>query len=117
MSVNDGLPILSGLTETKEVKKMGKVIFISGPITDEPNYKNNFICAERKLKLLGYEVVNPTILPIISDWDRDVYMDICINLLCFCDSIYMLIGYNKSIGALQELEFARRHGKEIIYER
>lgn len=94
------------------------MIYISGRITGITNYMWWFANAEKKLKEIGYkEVVNPArtclTLPELS---HDDYMTVCMALLSLCDSIYMLKGYERSKGAMQELEYAKEHGYEILKE-
>lgn len=94
------------------------MIYISGGITGITNYFWQFANAEKKLREMGYkEVVNPArtclTLPELS---HDEYMTVCMALLSLCDSIYMLKGYECSKGAMQEFEYAKKHGYKVVYE-
>ena len=93
-----------------------KKIYISGKITDNPNYKADFEAAELALKIAGFQPVNPAEehLPDGATWAD--YMRQDIKLLCDCDAIYMLNGWRESAGAKIEHKLARDLGIEIIYE-
>ena len=93
-----------------------KKIYISGKITDNPNYKADFEAAELALKIAGFQPVNPAEehLPDGATWAD--YMRHDIKLLCDCDAIYMLNGWRESAGAKIEHKLARDLGMEIIYE-
>lgn len=94
------------------------MIYISGGITGVKNYMWHFDKSEKKLISDGYmQIINPAkvscALPVLS---HDGYMTVCMALLSLCDSIYMLKGYERSKGAMQELEYAREHGYKVVYE-
>ena len=93
-----------------------KKIYISGKITDNANYKADFQAAELALKIAGFQPVNPAEekLPDGATWAD--YMRHDIKLLCDCDAIYMLDGWQESAGAKIEHKLARKLGIEIIYE-
>ena len=93
-----------------------KKIYISGKITNNANYKADFEAAELALKIAGFQPVNPAEekLPDGATWAD--YMRHDIKLLCDCDAIYMLDGWQESAGAKIEHKLARNLGIEIIYE-
>ena len=93
-----------------------KKIYISGKITDNPNYKAEFEAAELALKIAGFQPVNPAEehLPDGATWAD--YMRHDIKLLCDCGAIYMLNGWKQSQGAKIEHKLARDLKLEIIYE-
>ena len=92
-------------------------VYISGKITDNPNYTADFEAAESALKIAGFQPVNPAEehLPDGATWAD--YMRHDIKLLCDCDAIYMLNGWRESAGARIEHKLAQELGIEIIYER
>jgi hypothetical protein len=94
-------------------------VYISGPITGyKNNNENSFANAEYTLKHKGYEVINP--LDVCASLPKDTiyteYMRFDIRALTFCDSIYMLKGWEKSKGANIELTVAKAIGLNILYE-
>lgn len=98
---------------------MGKKIFISGAITNDPDHKTKFAEAEKHLQEQGYVVVNPAKLSEIMNPDEfqwEDYIKVTITMLCACDSIYMLQGWQESKGAREEELYAWVHGKEIIHQ-
>ena len=89
-------------------------IYIAGPITGIEDYKGKFEEAEERLGKLGGIVLNPAVLP--AGLTQEEYMRICIPMLNICDTIYMLSGWEKSVGAKIEHSLAVQAGKTIIYE-
>lgn len=100
----------------KEIRN--RKIYISGGVTGVSDYMEHFEKAERKLKQLGYEVVNPVkihaLMPKSSTYEE--YMDISFALLKQCDSIYMLSNWEHSSGAKREAKLAKDKGLEFMYE-
>lgn len=94
------------------------MIYISGKITGTNDYLDRFERAENDLIFLGYDVVNPARinanLPTVCT-HKD-YMTVSIALLSICDTIFMLKGYEKSMGAMEELRYAVKNGYTIIKE-
>ena len=45
-------------------------VYISGAITNNPNYKEDFANAEKLLKKHGFEVVNPASLGEVDGWEN-----------------------------------------------
>ena len=85
-----------------------KRVYISGGITGVENYKESFSKKQTELEKNGFEVINPALLgnimPKSASWEE--YMIICVDLLCMCDYICMLCGWEKSEGAKAELKFS-----------
>lgn len=94
------------------------MIYISGPITGVDNYQMNFFIAEQRLKKRLKRIINPAKLQdCLPELTHSEYMTICMAELSLCDSIYMLKGYEKSKGAMQELKWAEENGLKIIKEK
>lgn len=93
-------------------------IYISGSITKDKGYYQRFLNAENHIKAQGFEVINPArigkILP--KSFTHGDYMDIDYALLQKCDCIYMLKGFACSIGAKNELNYAKEHGIRVLYQ-
>lgn len=105
-----GLPV-DMLFPTKEridkynfVRDKKPKVYISGKITglEEKVYKNNFNSAELYLTGLGYDAVNPVSEVTIPNGTWEDYMRRDIKLLCDCDYIYLIEGWEDSDGASLE---------------
>jgi len=98
-------------------------IYISGPISHDPNHEVAFMAAEDYLKYLGYEVANPVDIPPqeFDGPDRDIkkwtyYMRESVKILMECDQIYMLEGWDDSRGAKLEHHIACELSIPRMYE-
>ena len=88
-------------------------VYISGAITNNPNYKEQFKAAEERLKLAGHFVINPA---TNQGYTYKEYIDMGLFELMHCEAIYMLRGWENSTGAKLELEYAKEVGLEIMYQ-
>ena len=95
-----------------------KKTYISGQITGiETEAPLLFEAAEKKLKKLGFEPINPiTINHDHHDKSWVNYMREDIKALCDCDSIFMLSNWTNSRGAIIENTLAEFMGLEVMYE-
>ncbi len=90
-------------------------VYIAGRISNYPQFKEHFKRVENDLKKVQDVIVlNPAILP--PELTQEEYMRICIPMLNICDSIFMLEGWENSVGASIEHALAKQAGKRIIYE-
>ena len=92
-------------------------IYISGAITNNPNYKEDFEKAEKQLKYDGYEVINPTMVELPTSCTHADYMKVDFALLDLADGIYLLSNYEKSKGACMEYGYALAKDKTILFEK
>lgn len=86
-------------------------IYIAGPITNTPNYKQAFDQKESDLISKGYQVINPAILP--EGFMHSEYMHICYAMIDVCDAITLLPGWEESKGAQLEFNYAVKKEKFI----
>lgn len=92
-------------------------VYISGKITGNKNYKEQFNNAEQKLLKSGVEVFNPVnvSIPVENPTYKD-YMKADIQQLINCDCIFMLKNWRTSKGATLEHKIAIALDLIIIYE-
>lgn len=100
----------------KKINEIQKpqIVYLSGKISGDKNYKEKFEKYKKKFTAEGYIVLNPAeiSLPEYSNsWYQ--YMMVCLNLLKNADIIFLLDDYKDSTGALIELEFAKKMNKII----
>jgi hypothetical protein len=93
---------------------MHKNIYIAGKITGLENFKEKFEAAETDLKERGFIPMNPAKLN--SGFSHAEYMHICYAMIDICDSVYMLLDWEESKGAVMEYNYAVKNHKEIIRE-
>lgn len=86
-------------------------VYISGAITNNPNYFNQFGETEGKLIAKGHNVINPA---RNQGYTYKEYIDIGLFELMHCDAIYMLEGWEESTGARLEYEYAVAVGLEVL---
>lgn len=95
-------------------------VYISGPISSDPDFDYRFDDISRKLAKRGYITVNPSKLNnmYLSNNDEDLnwtfWMKKAIPLLCECEAIYMMKGWQKSKGCKTEYYLAKQLGLKFI---
>lgn len=95
----------------------GKIVYLSGRITDNENYKKEFAAAHLFLSQMGYIVINPAELDEVAEGlTYEQYMQVCYRLVDIADIIFMVSGWQKSKGANAELSYAKSLGKEVKYQ-
>lgn len=94
-----------------------KIVYLSGKITGNENYKEVFSKAEQFLVNKGCCVLNPTRLYEVSkELAYEQYMKLCYTLIDICDVVFMVSGWQESKGAKAELLYAKSLNKEITYQ-
>lgn len=93
-------------------------IYISGPITNVPDYKDKFTKAEEKIKeeFPEAEIINPTMVELPESCTHDDYMKIDFMLLDLADAIFMMQGWDNSKGACMEYGYAMAKDLIILTE-
>lgn len=92
-------------------------IYISGAMTSDPDYEKKFNAAERwiRRKYPDAEVVNPVSLSRELEWNRGAkpdslpraeYLKKDISELVECDRLMAIPGFEKSAGAMLEINIA-----------
>lgn len=92
-------------------------VYISGPITGTTDYMERFEAAEKRLNG-EYSVINPAKVNsnMPEDTTHEEYMKMSICMLSMCDAIFMLNGWEDSIGACEENIYALKNGIRIFRE-
>lgn len=89
------------------------IIFISGAISRDPNYRQKFAEAERKLAEQGYIVLNPTCLN--PELPYESLMRICFSMIDEADELHMIgEDWKHSNGAWREYLYANAKGKKVV---
>lgn len=91
---------------------MKKKVYIAGPITGDPDYREKFSNAADDIRWLGLEPVNPAEAPEGLTYKE--YIDRGLKLLMECDMICMLPGSGDSPGASLESHYARLAGLSYL---
>ena len=95
-------------------------IYISGAITNNPNYKEDFERAEDYLQreYPSAYIINPALvnsfLPKSTTYEE--YMKMCFCMLDMADSVYFINGWEDSKGCLMEYGFSIKKGIESLHE-
>lgn len=87
------------------------VIYIAGPISGNPNYRQLFAEAESRLQYEGQVILNPARL--LEGLEDEKCLPICLQMIELADSVMMLPGWRKSLGAFTEALYALRQGKIV----
>lgn len=96
-----------------EAEKRTEKIYISGGITNNPDYKKQFTRKYAELEN-DYIVLHPLMINAQLSWKE--YMRIDLAMIAVCNCIYMLKGWENSRGAKIEHFYAEYLGLKIIYE-
>lgn len=96
-------------------------IYLSGAITNNPNYKEDFERAEDYLseEYPNAEIINPALVNshLPKSTTHKEYMKMSFCMLDMADAIFMISGWENSKGANQEYGYALAKDKIILFER
>lgn len=83
-------------------------VYISGPMTNDPDFVRKFKKAEATLKQHNCIVLNPVIWTVNNlELSYADYMTLDLAMLSICDYMVLLPGYEASKGCSIEIEFAK----------
>ncbi len=91
--------------------------YLSGPITGNLNYMQQFDRAASELAQAGYDVINPAALDRVIPPGRlsyDTIMNLDLELLALADYLVQLPGWEDSKGCNRELGFAQARGIIVV---
>ena len=100
---------------------MKKLIYVSGPFSNGDTVENTRRACEAGNKLLEKGYI-PFIPHLALFWhfafpkSREAWIEIDLKILCRCDGIFMMLGYESSEGSKLEHKLAYEMKKLIIYE-
>ncbi len=81
-------------------------LYLAGPITGVPDYRERFARAADELRAMGHEVVNPAAEPEVDGWTWADYMRRALRMMLGCDGIALMEGWLGSKGARLEAYLA-----------
>ena len=90
------------------------VVFISGKITGDPDYREKFEQAADRLWRAGYTPLHSAGLP--AGLSEAAYMDISLAMLRAADGILALPDWQESQGARIEMGLAVKSDKTLLME-
>lgn len=99
-----------------------KTIYIAGPMRGMPDMnKPAFAAAEEWLKAQGWQPINPARFDYVFGLNPtgkllDAVCNAELAAIQHLDAIYLLRGWERSVGARAELAVALAHGKQILME-
>lgn len=91
--------------------------YLSGPITGNLNYMQQFDRAASELAQAGYDVINPAALDRVVPTGRlsyDTIMNLDLELLALADYLVQMPGWEDSKGCNRELGFAQARDLIVI---
>lgn len=89
-------------------------LYISGPIANMPERNvRAFNDAERLLRCLGFDIVNPVNLPVVPEWTHKEYLSRDIPLMLGCDGVATLYNPTDSRGMKAEMTTAVCCGMDV----
>lgn len=88
-------------------------IYIAGKISGDPDYKEKFRKAARRLEKMFGPVLNPALRP--EGLSAEDYMQLSFAELAIADAAAFLPDWKDSAGARLEHEYCQYVGKPILY--
>jgi hypothetical protein len=93
-----------------------KKVYIAGPMTGVEEFnKKAFYDAAAMIASYGLTPVHTADMPLGLTYDE--YIEESLNRIVGCDVIYLLKGYEGSVGVMEyELPYAKKNGMEIVIQ-
>lgn len=89
-------------------------VYVAGPISNSPNFFEEFSTASNRLKNdFGCKVMNPALLG--PGFEQSEYMNICYKMIDACNVIVFIKGWKDSVGANEEYNYGSKN-KLKMYE-
>lgn len=88
------------------------IVYLAGPITGVPDYRQKFALAEFQLTEKGFTVLNPAVLP--EGMKKADYMRICLAMVDTANIVALLDGWEDSSGAKIEAEYSEYIAKPML---
>ena len=87
---------------------MRQRIYLSGPISNDPDYMQKFTEADAYLRNQGYQVANPAELyrSLPQNVSYEELMSIDLHIMDICDTVIQLEGWEESKGCNREYGYA-----------
>lgn len=97
------------------MKTKSKIVYLSGKMSGLPLrvFKRKFDEAQKYFNDKGVICCNPCRQFALASWEDNIIRDLM--LIKQCDALCLIEGWEKSIGANIEKQFAEKLGKEIVY--
>lgn len=92
------------------------LVYVSGPIKDVPDHQTAFLRGCDAMRDAGHEPINPCELDHADDATYEDFMREDIRALLDCGAVFMLDGWERSVGARTEHLVAAVCGLRIWYE-
>ena len=106
--------ILEYILQETSIDISHDIVFISGSITNDKNYKQKFAALEQKLVSKGCIVLNPAVIP--EGMEHDAYMPICYAMIDQSETVVFMHDWRISDGAKMEMIRAIKKNKRIVFE-
>jgi len=90
-------------------------LYLSGAVSNDPDYKKKFAENEAKLEAAGYEVVNPCNLPGVDNGEWIDGLLVCLAAEKEADALALIPDGYDSVGRCIEHEVAYKTGKRVMY--
>ena len=112
------LPDMEGSEQVRTVLDMTadawKKVYLAGKITGDPNYREKFAAAAKKLEeRAGVTVISPAVTP--EGLKKADYMRICFAMLESADTAVFLPDWEDSPGAQLEKHWCEYVGKKMVF--